>query len=121
MEYTILDLEWNNTYAHKLHGFFNEIIQFGAVRLDEKLHEIARYDTFVCPDAAGKLTGMVEQLTNITNDDLKTGIPFPQAFRQFCDFAAGSVLLTWGDCDLRELMNNYRYFTGTAELPLARP
>lgn len=119
MDFTILDLEWNNTYSRKLGGFFNEIIQFGAVRLNDRLEEVARFDTFVRPDAGAKLTGMVEQLTNITNEDLKSGLPFPEAFRRFCIFAQNSVLLTWGDGDLRELMNNYRYFTGMSELPLS--
>lgn len=118
MEYTILDLEWNNTYSRKLDGFFNEIIQFGAVRLNEKLEEIDRFTTFVAPQEGKKLTGMVEQLTNISIEDLKSGLPFPEAFKQFCAFARGSLLLTWGDCDLRELISNYRYYTGKIELPL---
>ena len=38
MNIVILDLEWNGAYSRRLHGFINEIIEFGAVKLDEKLN-----------------------------------------------------------------------------------
>lgn len=118
MEYTILDLEWNSVYSRKLSGFFNEIIQFGAVRLNTALDEVGRFSTFVRPVEGTKLTGLVTELTNITNEDVQNGMEFPDAFRRFCDFAAGSVLMTWGDGDMRELIHNYAYYTGSEILPL---
>ena len=36
MEYIILDLEWNAAYSRRRGGFINEIIEFGAVKADEK-------------------------------------------------------------------------------------
>ena len=117
-EYTILDLEWNSSYAPRIGGYLNEIIQFGAVRLDSELRVIGQFDTFVRPQAGTKLTRLVEQLTSITNEDVKNGIRFMDAFQQFCDFARGSVVLTWGDGDLRELISNYRYYTGSVFLPM---
>ena len=38
MNFVILDLEWDSTYYVKEHRFFNQIIQIGAVKLDEKLN-----------------------------------------------------------------------------------
>ena len=38
MNFVILDLEWNGTYSRRLKGFMNEIIEFGAVKVDECLH-----------------------------------------------------------------------------------
>ena len=38
MDFIIMDLEWNNTYARKTKGFINEIIEIGAVKLDENLN-----------------------------------------------------------------------------------
>lgn len=32
MNIVILDLEWNGAYSRRLHGFINEIIEFGAVK-----------------------------------------------------------------------------------------
>ena len=43
MNFVILDLEWNGTYSRRLKGFMNEIIEFGAVKVDECLHVL---DTF---------------------------------------------------------------------------
>lgn len=118
MEYTILDLEWNSTYSPQLGGYLNEIIQFGAVRLDSSLQVVGQFDTFVRPQAGARLSRLVEQLTNITNDDVRRGARFMDAFDEFCRFAEGSVLLTWGDGDLRELISNYRYYTGDIRIPL---
>ncbi len=117
MEYTILDLEWNSAYAPKIGGFLNEIIQFGAVRLDSRLQVIDTYDTFVRPQT-GRITRLVTELTNITDADVKNGRLFMDAFRRFCRFAQDSVILTWSDGDLRELVHNYRYYTGSIELPI---
>ena len=35
MNFVILDLEWNGTYSRRLKGFMNEIIEFGAVKVDK--------------------------------------------------------------------------------------
>ena len=42
MSYVILDLEWNSAYSYKLKRFVNEIIEFGAVRLDDELTSKAK-------------------------------------------------------------------------------
>ena len=36
--YVILDLEWNGTYSRRIKGFINEIIEFGAAKVDESLN-----------------------------------------------------------------------------------
>ena len=43
MNYIIFDLEWNNAYSYVSKGFMNEIIEIGAVKLNEG---------FVCCDNA---------------------------------------------------------------------
>ena len=43
MNYILLDLEWNDAYFKKLHGFVNEIVEFGAVKLDENFNEVDRF------------------------------------------------------------------------------
>ena len=76
MNYTILDLEWNSVFSPRLAGYFNEIIQFGAVKLDENLKLTDTFSTFVLPSEGKKLTELVMQLTNIHNEDLQDGLPF---------------------------------------------
>lgn len=112
MEYTILDLEWNSVYSKKRAGYFNEVIQYGAVRLNAALKETGRFATFVRPVEGTRLTGLVEELTGITNEDVQAGATFSEAYRQFRAFADGSVLMTWGDGDVRELVHNCAYHSG---------
>ena len=38
MFYVIFDLEWNNAYDYRFGKGMNEIIEIGAVKLDEKLN-----------------------------------------------------------------------------------
>lgn len=112
MEFTILDLEWNCGYHPLEKKYFNEIIQFGAVRLNEKFEILDRLDVFVCPRVVRKLTSLVENLTNITADDLKNGVRFEEAMERFRVFSEGSVLMTWATGDIRVLAENYTFFTG---------
>lgn len=37
MQYIVADLEWNGAFSKKAHGYFNEIIEIGAVKLDSQL------------------------------------------------------------------------------------
>ena len=39
MSYVILDLEWNSAYSRQEHRFVNEIIEFGAVKVDDSFCE----------------------------------------------------------------------------------
>ena len=47
MVYVILDLEWNNTYGRKTKSFINEIIEIGAVMLDDELREVSRFSRLI--------------------------------------------------------------------------
>ena len=45
MNFIIFDLEWNNAYNYKLKRGMNEIIEIGAVKLDENL-KIQKLDSY---------------------------------------------------------------------------
>ncbi len=119
MQYVVFDLEWNNVYGRKINGFINEIIEIGAVKLDEDLNEISTFSGFVKPSIGKKLRGSVKKLTNITNDDVLGGEPFTQAFSDFRKWIGSqpTLILTWGDGDIRVLIENYKYLNGIAFIP----
>lgn len=119
MNYIILDLEWNNTYCKKKKGFLNEIIEIGAVKLNNNLQVIDTFDILIKPQLGKKLHTRVKELTNITNDDINTGIPFSQAMSNFRKWVSHekNVILTWGDTDVRVLIENFRYFNGIGFIP----
>ena len=119
MYYVILDLEWNNTYGRKTKSFINEIIEIGAVMLDENLCEVSRYSSLIRSQIGKKLRGSVKQLTHITNEDLTTGIPFTKAMSELRRWIGNkeNTVITWGDGDIRVLIENCRYLNGLEIIP----
>lgn len=115
MYYITLDLEWNQAYAQKalavqrqlssrLRG---EVIQIGAVKLDENMQPCGSYQIIVKPKYFKKLHRHVSELTGITQGQMDAGTPLPIAetgFRRWCgnDF----VFLTWGPDDIPMLKEN---------------
>ena len=119
MVYVILDLEWNNTYGRKTKSFINEIIEIGAVMLDEDLREISRFSSLIRSQIGKKLRGSVKQLTHITNEDLDNGLPFTKALSQLRRWIGNrdNTVVTWGDGDIRVLIENCRYLNGIEIVP----
>ncbi len=119
MQYVIMDLEWNNVYSIKSGGFINEVIEIGAVRLDEQLRETGTFSHLIRSQIGKRLRGHVKELTHLTNEDLQTGIPFRQAMAQFRKWiGSGPVtVLTWGDTDIRVLIDNFKLFLELETLP----
>ncbi len=119
MYYIILDLEWNNTYGRKIKGFINEVIEFGAVMLDEDLNEVDRFSTLVKSQIGRKLRSRVKELTNLTNEDLTSGIEFTKAVSKMRKWIGNrdSCIITWGDSDIRVLIDNCRYLNGINRVP----
>lgn len=119
MQYVIMDLEWNNVYSIKRGGFMNEVIEIGAVRLDERLREAGTFSHLIRSQIGKRLRGHVKELTHLTNEDLQTGIPFTQAMAQFRQWIGNGpvTVLTWGDTDIRVLIENFKLFNGLSTLP----
>jgi DNA polymerase III epsilon subunit-like protein len=120
LEYVILDLEWNGTYSKKRGGFLNEIIEFGAVKTDANLQAKETFSVMVRPQVGKKLSGKVQKLTNISEDELSAGVTFTQALSRFRRFWGDAVLLTWGTSDILALMENALYYTGDSHIPFLR-
>ena len=118
MTYVILDLEWNGAYCDKLGGYFNEIIEIGAVRLSEDRCIEDRFDAYIRPVVSRKLTRLVTNLTGITDDQVKNGVSFEQAMERLQRFIGkDAVVMTWSNTDLTVLMENCRYFYHDERIP----
>ena len=91
-----MDLEWNNTYCKKKKGFMNEIIEIGAVKLNNNLDIVDTFSVFIKAQLGKKLHARVKELTNITNDDISSGTPFSQAMSNFRNWVSHEeiVILT---------------------------
>ena len=120
MGFVILDLEWNGTYSRRLKGFMNEIIECGAVKVDEKLRVLDTFEMLVRPQVGKKISGKISSLTSITNEDLADGPQFLQVVSRFRRWAGDCVIMTWGTSDILTLIENYRYFCGSRRIPFLR-
>lgn len=111
MNYIIMDLEWNNAYMKSAQKFVNEIIEIGAVKLNENLEIVDTYSELIKPVVSKKLRSRIKDLTHITNEDIISGIPFKDAVSQLEDWVGeDAVVMTWGDTDIRTLLTNFKYF-----------
>ena len=122
MQYVVIDLEWNNAYSKKTSGFINEIIEIGAVKIDEGLNTVDTFSCIVRSQIGRKLRGSVKKLTHLTNDDISTGVPFTKAFSLFRKWMGeeDTVIMSWGDGDIRALLENYSYFCGVETVPFLK-
>ncbi len=111
MSIVFLDLEWNNAYSKFHKKFVNEIIEIGAVKLDEKLNEIDRIDIIIKSQITNKLCGRFKNLTNITNEEMRDGVPFHEGFKQFLNWCGKDFLtVTWSNSDLYAIIENFQLF-----------
>lgn len=117
MDFVILDLEWNGAYSKKAKKFVNEIIEFGAVKVDEKLNITDTFSMLVTPQIGKKLNSRVAQLTHISMKELfDSNNTFTHVLSKFRKFLGDSVLLTWGTSDILTLMENCKYYLGDNKL-----
>ena len=122
MQYVVLDLEWNGGYSKKAHGYFNEIIEVGAVKMDSAMRVVDRFHMTIRPVVSRKLSGIVTDLTNITAEELEDGTTFAKMVRAFGAWIGDepTTVLTWSTTDLLVLMENCRFFYGKQEIPHLR-
>lgn len=119
MQYIIIDLEWNGSYSKKAHGYFNEIIEIGAVRVNDRLEIVDTFQAQVHPIVSKKLSDIVQDLTSITAEELEDGVTFAQMVEGLLAFVGEepAVYLTWSTSDLLVMMENCRFFFGRETIP----
>lgn len=119
MYYVIMDLEWNNSYNKKLKSFFNEIIEIGAVMVDEDLDVVDTFSVLIRSQLSNKLSGRVKNLTHISNEDMYGGISFSKAVSDFSKWIddRDCTFMSWGNGDLRVMLDNLRCFCGIEGIP----
>lgn len=119
MHYIIMDLEWNNSYNKKLKSFFNEIIEIGAVMVDEELEVIDTFSVLIKSQLSNKLSGRVKSLTHISNEDMYGGISFNKAISDFSKWIGTKdcLFMSWGNGDLRVMLDNLKFFCDIDGIP----
>jgi len=119
MEYIILDNEWITTYYKIGSRSFNELIEIGAVKLDENLNEISRFTALIRSTFTKKLSSRFQRLTNITTEEMqKNGMTFDQAVDLYTEWAGNdAVTMTWSNSDLYVLLDNFKLRRNLGSVP----
>lgn len=119
MYYVIMDLEWNNSYNKTRKCFVNEILEIGAVLVDEELDVIDTFSVIIRSQLIKKLSGRVKNLTHISNEDMISGVSFQRAISDFIKWIGGRncVFMSWGNSDIRVLVDNFSMFCGMNSIP----
>lgn len=119
MNYIVLDLEFNQPFPFKSgkQTILNpecpfEIIQIGAVKLDESFQTLDSFNFLIKPQIYKRIHPFVEKITGITLEQIKNCPPFPDVYHSFIDFIGKekSVLCTWGIDDIKSLYRNILYY-----------
>lgn len=107
-----MDMEWNRaksknkmiTSPIKLSG---EIIQIGAVKLDDNLQIVDTFNEIIKPVFYKTMNKEVEKVTFITDRDIESGKSFQSAVHSFKDWCGtNDIILTWGHHDIKTLVDN---------------
>lgn len=117
MQYVILDLEWNSGYSKRVGGYFNEIMEIGAIKLDENLNILGQFSILIRPNVVYRLNPTVKELTQITAEDLKRGATFTYAVNKFKKFVGDCVVMSWSTADLATLETNCQFYYGDQHIP----
>lgn len=110
MHYIVYDLEFNQVSpTYKKCPF--EIIQIGAVKLDEHLQTLECFNRLIKPTIYTEMNPFISKLTSITMEQLIQEASFVDVFSSFQLFleTKDNVLCVWGTSDLKELFRNLIY------------
>lgn len=116
MNYIIYDLEFNQPRSSKSSSREEtikcpfEIIQIGAIKLDENFNIIGTFDRLIKPTIYADLHPYIQELTSINMDQLSKADYFPLIYKDFLKFIdESSIFCVWGKVDIKELFRNIRY------------
>jgi inhibitor of KinA sporulation pathway (predicted exonuclease) len=123
MNYIVFDLEWNQSAygrsgEHPRMPF--EIIEIGAVKVNEKFEIVSEYSSLIKPKIYKKLHNSIRSMLNYGEEELKKGKPFAVACKEFLDWCGDDyIFCTWGASDLYYLQSNMDfYYMDKLEFPL---
>lgn len=124
MNYIVFDLEWNQSPQGKegtIEHFPFEIIEIGAVKLNEDFRQVDEFHQLILPVVYPQLHYKISEVTHLRMDLLKReGVPFVQAAQRFFSWCGDEFyLVTWGSMDITELQRNMVYHH--MKLPFSMP
>ncbi len=114
--YIVFDLEWNqspNGKADSIAALPFEIIEIGAVKLNEQFEMVDDFHRLIRPCVYRQMHYAISEVTHMDMGELREhGERFVNAAAEFLDWCKdGEVTFcSWGPMDLTELQRNMAYF-----------
>ena len=105
--YVVLDLEMCRVPKEKRDACptSREIIQIGAVLINEKLDIVDSFISFVKPEF-GIIDSHIQELTKITHNDVKDASKVSDVLRKFVEWIPkDSILVTWSENDIIQIFD----------------
>ena len=106
-------MEWNQcpNSGSEVEELPFEIIEIGAVKLDEKREIVEKFHEIICPQVYKELHPKTNEIIHITTEELKNGKPFSEVIQRFLLWCGRDYCFaTWGTTDLFELQRNMSYY-----------
>lgn len=124
MNYIVMDMEWNqplsyDSHVYKLVGdrLLFEVIQIGAVKMNETLEMVDSISIPVRPTHYVKIHPRIKRMTGLNSAAFEDAPYFAEALEQFAAWCGEDyVLLTWGCDDVSVLAQNRLFFNCDTEL-----
>lgn len=120
MQYIVIDFEFNQAFDFEnncpMPPFKDcrfEIIQIGAVKLNEKFEVVDSFNNYIKPTLYKKIHPYVKKVTSISEDDLINAANFKDVIKKFFKFIEIEkpyILCVWGSNDIKVLYRNLNYY-----------
>lgn len=120
MSYIVLDLEFNQGYDFEKNKTLNiipqcrfEIIQIGAVKLNNNFEVIDKINLYIKPILYKEIHPYVKKITGLNEEFLKDKPIFKENYHEFKNFVGedeDTIYCVWGPSDLRALYRNMEYY-----------
>ena len=94
-----------------------EIIEVGAVKLDDRNNEVGSFCEFVRPACVTKIYAKYKKLTGITTEDIAGAEPLTDILPRFIKWCGDDYeIYSWSDSDIWQLMNETK-LKGIEDIP----
>ncbi len=111
-KYVVFDLEMCKVPRGEAQNTFqssNELIQIGAVEINERYEIVRTFMTHVKPEF-GKIDERIRRLTGITEEDVKDAPPAKEALERFLKWLpADGKLVAWSEHDVNQIDDELYY------------
>lgn len=112
MRYIFVDLEMNpiaRSYKQERKICKTEIIEIGAVMLDESMIEVDSYKKYIKPEYNKRIEQNIRSLTGIQDKDVAKGVSFEEMWTDFVKWCGEDcIIYTWSANDAHQIKKEIR-------------